>query len=54
MAVLPKHRNKKTGEKLLFRGEEILKKNKPEPLLWFNARGVAVDFYRRYGYKTIS
>jgi predicted GNAT family N-acyltransferase len=53
MAVLPDHQKKRIGEKLLFEGEETIKQNKPETLLWFNAREVAVDFYRRYGYKTI-
>lgn len=53
MAVLPEYRGKKLGEKLLFHGEEILKQKNPNILLWFNAREIAVDFYKKYGYKTI-
>lgn len=53
MAVFPEYRGKKLGKKLLLKGEKILKKRNPETLLWFNAREVAVDFYRKYGYQTI-
>lgn len=53
MAVLPEFRKMQIGEKLLFKGEEILKNKDREILLWFNAREVAVDFYKKYGYRTI-
>lgn len=53
MAVLPEYRNLKIGEKLLLQGEKILKEKDPETLLWFNAREVALNFYKKYGYKTI-
>lgn len=53
MAVLPQHRGKHLGEQLLLQGEKLLKENYPDNLLWFNAREVAVNFYKKYGYKTI-
>ena len=53
MAVLPQFRKMKIGEKLLIKGEEILKNMEQEILLWFNAREVALDFYKKYGYHTI-
>lgn len=53
MAVLPEYRKMKIGEKLLLMGEKILQEKKSEVLLWFNAREVAIDFYKKYGYKTI-
>lgn len=53
MAVLPEHRGNKLGEKLLLKGEELIKKKEPETLLWFNARERAVGFYKKYGYHTI-
>lgn len=53
MAVLPEFRGLKLGEKLLLQGEKILKGKNPNTLLWFNAREVAVDFYKKYGYKTM-
>ncbi|WP_029035242.1 GNAT family N-acetyltransferase [Salinimicrobium terrae] len=53
MAVLPEFRKKRIGENLLLEGEKILKQKNPGVLLWFNAREVAVDFYKKYGYKTI-
>ncbi|MGI0107538.1 GNAT family N-acetyltransferase [Salinimicrobium sp. WS361] len=52
MAVLPSHRNQKLGEKLLHKGEEVLKSRNPNTLLWFNARETAVEFYKKYGYST--
>lgn len=53
MAVLPAHRQKKLGEKLLLHGEQLLKKRNPNILLWFNARESAIAFYEKYGYHTI-
>ena len=52
MAVLPSHRGRKLGEKLLLKGENLLKEINPNILLWFNARESAVGFYQKYGYKT--
>ncbi|UZH55890.1 GNAT family N-acetyltransferase [Salinimicrobium tongyeongense] len=52
MAVLPSHQDKKLGEKLLLKGEELLKSKNPDILLWFNARETAVAFYKKYGYTT--
>lgn len=52
MAVLPEFRKQDLGKKLLLRGEEILKTRFSDPLLWFNARETAIDFYSKYGYVT--
>lgn len=52
MAVLKSYQGKKLGEKLLLEGEKLLKKKNPAILLWFNARETAVEFYRKYGYRT--
>ncbi len=53
MAVLPEYRGKNLGQKLLLQGEKFLKEKNPDILLWFNAREVAVDFYKKYGYTTV-
>lgn len=53
MAVCPEFRGRKLGEKMLLHGEQILKEKNPQILLWFNAREVAVDFYKKYGYKPV-
>ena len=53
MAVLPDYRGKDIGEKLLQHGEKLLKNKNSEILLWFNAREVAIDFYKKYGYQAI-
>lgn len=53
MAVLPDHAGKGYGAALLAEGEKKVKELDPHPLLWFNARHYAVDFYKKYGYKTI-
>lgn len=53
MAVLPDFRGKNIGEALLLYGEKLLKNNHPEVLLWFNAREVAIDFYKKYAYRAI-
>ena len=52
MAVLKKHQGKRLGEALLKHGETLLKK-KGATLLWFNARVIAVPFYKRNGYTII-
>ncbi len=52
MAVLEKHQGKRFGEALLKYGETLLKK-KDTTLLWFNARVIAVPFYKRNGYTII-
>lgn len=52
MAVLPDHRKKGLAARILNRGEHILKE-KGTTLLWFNARIVALSFYKNLGYQTI-
>jgi RimJ/RimL family protein N-acetyltransferase/GNAT superfamily N-acetyltransferase len=52
MAILKSHQGKRFGEALLKHGETLLK-NKNATLLWFNARIVAVSFYKRNGYNII-
>ena len=52
MAVLPEFRKKGLAELLLKKGEELLIQ-KGRTLLWFNARIVALNFYKTLGYKTI-
>ena len=50
MAVLPEYRRKGIAELLLKRGETLLKE-KGKTLLWFNARVVALQFYKNLGYQ---
>ncbi len=52
MAVLPEYRKKGLAELLLKKGEQLLKE-KGRTLLWFNARIVALNFYKTLGYKTV-
>ena len=52
MAVLPEYRRRGIAELLLKKGENILKE-RGCTLLWFNARLIAVSFYKKIGYKTI-
>lgn len=52
MAVLKKHQGKQLGDILFQHGEKLLK-DKNETLLWFNAREIAVNFYKRNGCNTI-
>jgi predicted GNAT family acetyltransferase len=52
MAVLPEYRKKGLAELLLKKGEELLIK-KGRTLLWFNARIVALHFYKTLGYTTV-
>lgn len=53
MAVLPEYRKKGLAELLLKKGEQLLKE-KQCTLLWFNAREVAVNFYKSIGYEIVS
>ncbi len=52
MAVLKSHQGQKLGD-VLFAYAETLLKTKSIPLLWFNAREVAVNFYKRNGAKIV-
>lgn len=52
MAVLPEYRKKGLAELLLKRGEDLLKE-KGRELLWFNARIIALSFYKNLGYEII-
>ncbi len=52
MAVLPEYRRRGIAELLLKKGEKILKERNCT-LLWFNARIIAVSFYKNMGYETI-
>ncbi|WP_396595941.1 GNAT family N-acetyltransferase [Dokdonia sp. R86516] len=52
MAVLPEYRNKGIAAQILNKGEEILKKRK-RTILWFNARTIALGFYKNLGYTMI-
>jgi len=52
MAVLKRHQGKKLGKALLKHGEALLK-SKGISLVWFNAREVAISFYKRNGYTII-
>lgn len=49
MAILPEHQKKGLGEKLLQQAESYVK-DKNGQLLWFNAREIAVGFYKKSGY----
>lgn len=50
MATDPAHRKQQLGAKLLRHGELLLKE-KNCSLLWFNAREVAFEFYKKLGYQ---
>jgi GNAT superfamily N-acetyltransferase len=52
MAVLKSHQGKQLGDILFQHGEKLLK-DKNVSLLWFNAREIAVNFYRRNGSEII-
>lgn len=52
MAVLPEFRKKGLAELLLKGGESILKE-RGRTLLWFNARLVALEFYKNLGYEIV-
>ena len=51
MAILKDFQNKGLGNQLLIEGEKILIQNKVERL-WFNAREIAVSFYKKNQYQT--
>lgn len=52
MAVLPAYRKKGIAERMLHKGEDMLKE-RGRTLLWFNARIVALSFYKTLGYQTV-
>lgn len=52
MAILEDYQKKGLGTLLLQAGKEKLTQMKVERL-WFNAREIAVKFYKNHGYKTI-
>lgn len=52
MAILKSFQGKNLGHTLLAYGENLLKQNHCN-LVWCNARIVALNFYKRNGYKTI-
>lgn len=52
MAVLKSYQGKKLGDALINYGEALLKA-KNATILWFNAREVAVNFYKRNGSEII-
>ncbi len=52
MATSENYQGKGLGKKLILKAEEILKERKVD-VLWFNARIVALEFYKKLGYKII-
>ncbi|MGB7785541.1 MAG: GNAT family N-acetyltransferase [Salinimicrobium sp.] len=52
MAVLEDFQKQGLGQQLLKTGEKILKDRFINPLLWFNARETAIEFYKKFGYQT--
>lgn len=50
MAILGKYQGKGLGNCILNHGENLLKK-KDTKIIWCNAREVAVNFYKKCGYK---
>lgn len=52
MAVLSNFQKKGIGEKLVIHAENDAK-NRNATLIWFNAREIAVPFYKKLGYKII-
>lgn len=49
MAVLPEVQGKGLGKSLVNEGEKILQEKKV-PMLWFNAREIALPFYKKLGF----
>src|SRR5690554_355421 len=49
MAILKEFQHQGLGKRLIEEGENILNKRKVD-LLWFNAREIAVEFYKNKGY----
>lgn len=52
MAVLDSFQKKGLGKDLVIAVEKYVENQKGE-LIWFNARMIAVEFYKKMGYKTI-
>jgi ribosomal protein S18 acetylase RimI-like enzyme len=52
MAVLDTHQKQGLGEKLVQAAEEYIQ-SQGGGLIWFNAREIAVGFYRKMGYEVI-
>ena len=52
MAIVDSHQKRGLGDKLVQRAERYVKENNAE-VLWFNAREVAVGFYKKMGYEII-
>lgn len=50
MATLDEYQGKGFGRKLISRAEEVLKEKNMD-VLWCNARVVALDFYKKSGFK---
>lgn len=52
MAIVDSHQKRGLGDQLVQRAEQYVKENNAE-VLWFNAREIAVGFYKKMGYETI-
>lgn len=52
MAVLPEVQKMHIGQQLLQWGEVYLREQRQVNFLWCNARESAVDFYRKFNYRT--
>ena len=52
MAVLENQQKKGLGEKLVIKAEDYIRENSGERT-WFNAREIAVGFYKNMGYEVI-
>lgn len=52
MAVLKKYQKRGFGNLLIKKGEQLLKQKKTN-LVWCNVREIAVNFYKKHGFKII-
>ena len=52
MAVLKEYQNRGIGKLMIEKGEKIIKERKGN-VIWCNAREVALNFYKRHGFKKI-
>lgn len=52
MAILDSHQKRGLGDQLVQKAEQYTKEQNGE-ILWFNAREIAVGFYKKMGYTTI-
>lgn len=52
MAIQKDHQKKGFGKLLIEKGEDIIKQNKGN-IVWCNAREIAVNFYKKNGFKII-